>query len=117
MIVFILSILTSCSVMNGVITFGKVDSGKNYIEGKYNSFNGSYYKKVKLKKGDNIACEISSRTDAGSIQLLLEDEEGNTVADLLQISIVDIDKDGDYRFIAIANEHSGSFQVEWKVNE
>lgn len=114
-IILILSMLLfiSCTGGSYTMTMGSLNGDSKHIEGKYNSFNGKYYSRIKLSKGDTIEYTSSYNTNSGEIDLVLLDKEKNVVADLQTTNSVDIVEDGYYYFTAIGDHHSGSFKVEW----
>lgn len=116
-LIFSLMVFVSCTVQSGVITIGSLDSGKDYIKGNYEKFNGEYYKKVKLKEGNKIEFSITSNTKSGEIQFLLLDKDKNEVEDLKDSATVEILEDGNYYFKAIAENHSGDFEMKWNIKE
>lgn len=115
--IFIFSLLfISCSVQSGLIINGDLNSTQNQIEGNYTSFNGEYYKKVKLSKFDNISWVSNTETTDGQIELYLLNKDKEIIADLKDNNSIEIPESGHYFFKAIAKKHSGSFKVVWENN-
>ncbi|MGL5379089.1 hypothetical protein [Clostridium sp.] len=116
-LIFSLMVFVSCTVQSGVITIGSLDSGKDYIKGNYEKFNGEYYKMIKLKKGDKIELSTNFNTKNGEIKLLLLDKDENEVLDLKNTTSFEVLDDGYYYFKAIAENHSGDFEMKWNIKE
>lgn len=112
---FILLTLTSCSVQNGTVIKGTLKATNNSIEGKYESFDGKYYKKLKLNKSDTLESNSVVNITDGDIQLLLLDEENNEISNLKDEKTITIPEDGYYYFTAVAKNHSGDFKLNWNI--
>lgn len=112
---FILLILTSCTVQNGTIISGTLKATNNSIEGDYKSFDGKYYKKLKLNKSDTLESSSVIHTIDGNIQLLLLDDKDNEVTNLKDEKTIIIPEDGYYYFTAVAENHSGDFKLNWII--
>lgn len=115
MLMISMLLFTSCTGGSYTMTVGSLNGNSKHIEGKYNSFNGKYYSRVKLSEGDTVEYTASCSTNSGIIDLLLLDKKKNVVADLQATNSVDIVEDGYYYFTAIADHHSGSFKAEWSI--
>lgn len=109
-----INLILSCSVHSGVITKGDLKSTKNSIEGNYDNFNGKFYKKVKLNKGDKLNFTVNNTINSGELKLLLMDKDDNVLVDLNNSNNFEIKDSGYYFFTALANDHSGDFKVQWK---
>lgn len=114
-LIITLVLFTSCTGGSYTMTMGSLNGNSKHIEGKYNSFNGKYFSKVKLKDGDSVDYQTSITTDGGSIKLVLLDEKKNVLTNLESTGVVEITEDGYYYFTAIADHHKGSFNVEWDI--
>lgn len=114
-LIITLVLFTSCTGGSHTMTMGSLNGNSKHIEGKYNSFNGKYFSKVKLKDGDSVDYQTSITTDGGSIKLVLLDEKKNVLTNLESTGVVEITEDGYYYFTAIADHHKGSFNVEWDI--
>lgn len=114
-LIITLVLFTSCTGGSYTMTMGSLNGNNKHIEGKYNSFNGKYFSKVKLKDGDSVTYQTSITTDGGSIKLVLLDEKKDVLINLESTGLVEITEDGYYYFTAIADQHKGSFNVEWVV--
>ena len=110
------TIFTSCTFFSGVMKNGSIEAIGSNIEGSYNKFSGTYYKKIKLNKSDVLKWNTDVNTKDGSLKLLLRDKEKNVIADLEKEDSAKIEEDGYYYFTAIGDKHSGEFDIEWAVN-
>lgn len=110
-----LTLFTSCTGGSYTMTIGSLNGNSKHIEGKYNSFNGKYFSKVKLKDGDSVEYQTSINTDDGSMKLVLLDEKKSVLVNLESTGLIEITEDGNYYFTAIGDHHKGSFEVEWSI--
>lgn len=115
MLIVSLFLFTSCTGGSYTMTVGSLKGDSSHIEGKYNSFNGKYYSRVKLKSEDTVEYKTLCSTESGKLDLLLLDKDKNVIVDLQATNSVDIVEDGYYYFIAVADHHKGSFKAEWSV--
>lgn len=110
-----LALFTSCTGGSYTMTMGNLKGNSNYIEGKYNSFNGKYFSKVKLNDGDTVEYQTAINTNDGNMNLVLLDKEKNVLLNLEATGEIEITEDGSYYFMAIGDHHKGSFKVAWNV--
>ncbi|HHD2754306.1 TPA: hypothetical protein ACOTG0_003160 [Clostridium perfringens] len=112
-LIFSFTLFVSCSVQNGLLMNGDINSTKTSMNGSYEKFTGKYYKKIKFNKGDLLECTVNSTTNKGELILLLLDKDDNIVADLKDTTNIEISQNGYYYFTAIGINHSGDFEIEW----
>lgn len=110
-----LALFTSCTGGSYTMTMGNLKGNSNHIEGKYNSFNGKYFSKVKLNDGDTVEYQTSINTNDGNMNLVLLDKEKKVLLNLEATGEIEITEDGSYYFMAIGDHHKGSFKVAWNV--
>ncbi|WP_066869914.1 hypothetical protein [Clostridium mediterraneense] len=112
-----ITIFASCTFFSGVMKNGSIEAIGSNIEGSYDKFSGTYYKKIKLDKSDVLKWNTDVNTEDGSLKLLLRDKEKNVIADLEKEDSVKIEEAGYYYLTAIGDKHSGEFDIEWAINE
>lgn len=117
LLIFSLTIFTSCTFFSGIMKNGSIEAINSNIEGSYDKFSGTYFKRIKLNKSDVLEWNTDVNTEDGSLKLLLRDKDKNIIANLETEDSVKIEKDGYYYFTAIGDKHSGEFDIEWTVNE
>lgn len=112
-LIFSFTLFVSCSIQNGLLVNGNINSTKTSMNGSYEKFTGKYYKKIKFNKGDFLECTVNITTNKGELLLLLLDKDDNIVADLKDTTNIEIPQNGYYRFTAIGINHSGDFEIGW----
>lgn len=117
LLIFVVTIFTSCTFFSGVMKNGSIESIDSNIEGSYDKFSGTYFKRIKLNKSDLLEWNTNTKTEDGSLKLLLRDKDENVIADLNKENSAEIKEDGYYYFTAIGDKHSGEFDIEWAINE
>lgn len=117
LLIFVVTIFTSCTFFSGVMKNGSIESIDSNIEGSYDKFSGTYFKRIKLNKSDLLEWNTNTKTEDGSLKLFLRDKDENVIADLNKEDSVEIEEDGYYYFTAIGDKHSGEFDIEWAINE
>ena len=113
----IIFLISSCSGGSYRITIGHINSDSNSIEGSYNSFSGSYYRKIKLTEGDEIIINFKKQTKKGSLDAELISPEGNKIeiANESKNQSIIIKKSGTYKITVIGDGHEGNFIITWYV--
>lgn len=115
LLIITLALFISCTGGSYTMTVGSLNGNGKHIEGKYNSFNGKYFSKVKLEEGDIVEYQTSITTDDGSMELVLLDKNKNVLLNLEPTGSIEITEDGYYYFTALGDHHKGSFEVEWSI--
>ncbi|QVK18714.1 hypothetical protein KHQ81_03105 [Mycoplasmatota bacterium] len=115
MLMISLLIISGCSGGSYKITVGNLDTTSNSIQGSYKTFDGNYFKTVKLEEGDVIHFHFRETTKKGTIKakLLLNDKVITMIEDDSEVTI---DKKGSYKVKVYADNHGGTFTVSWDIN-
>lgn len=121
-IVLLLIFLVGCEGGSYSVMQGEID-GKDYaIMGNYEKFDGEYYKVVEIEDTKKITLDMDIYTEKGKlgIQVISPDEkvifEKSNIKDSLKQNI-EINKDGKYKMVVLATEHSGSFNLYWNFKK
>lgn len=96
------------------------DCSNSYMKMIYKSFDGYKYKKININKGEKLKLNIDVTTKDGELEVLVlnenNDEIYSTTNPKKEINKeIKIDKDGKYTIKIDGDEHSGSYDVEWKL--
>lgn len=113
--VLMVSNLVSCSGGSYRITIGEINSTQNVMSGKYNSFSGYYFKKVKLEDGENLKVAFSVDTEKGILNAKVIDSDGKTIKTLSTGETVTINQPGQYKLQVEGDKHKGNFTLCWKI--
>ncbi|QAA30924.1 hypothetical protein [Clostridium manihotivorum] len=94
------------------------NTGSKWNE-SYSYLNGTKSNKVKLKKDQILNIEYSSAVKEGSLKILLQDADGNTIANLLDDSSglfkYKAEKDGRYIIKVVGDKTEGEFNLKWEI--
>ncbi len=97
---------------------GQVKALPDKMLGQYDSFSGSYFKNIRLEEGDYFSSKLTAVTKAGVISAAVFDPAGDKIIDIDELVTNNgmlIKNSGDYKILIRAEEHSGSFLLEWNV--
>ena len=92
----------------------------NSIKMSYSKFNGYKFKSLQLKSGDILELNANVNTNSGTLSLSLLTEDGTQVYKIDNPKIylsekINISKDGTYKIKILADNHSGDYDIDWKV--
>lgn len=94
-------------------------STKNKISASYKLFTGTEEKKVKLKSGETLSMDYSSKVEKGELSMKLYGPDNEVLKELgtnaSGTEKVEADKDGKYRIEVKGQDTKGSFEVAFKV--
>lgn len=119
-VILSLILLVGCEGGSYMVIKGEVDANKNSITGDYNKFSGKYYKRLKLKRNDKIFVKFENETKKGSLKANLTDSDGEEIFSMNGLDKANekrfiIKKDGYYKMRVIADDHKGSFNLQWDI--
>jgi len=114
LLLFLITIFTSCTYGSYSIGVGDVEMGKNEITGSYSSFNGFKQRSYNFEKGSSLNFNSVIETESGELKVLLLDEGDNKIHEISSTgnSNIKIKETGDYTIRVEGIEHKGSFSVE-----
>ncbi|MDS0527623.1 hypothetical protein NNC19_18190 [Clostridium sp. SHJSY1] len=112
---------TGCSGGSYVTKLSWENSRKSYMKMLYSSFSGNKYTELKLQSGDILELNIDVKTESGSLEVSVTDEDNNKIysTENPEKTIeekINISKDGKYK-IKVEGEHKGSFKVSWNIEK
>jgi hypothetical protein len=85
----------------------------------YSYLNGTKSNKIKLKKDQTLNIEYSSSVKEGSLKILLQDADGNNIANLLDdpsgLFKYKAEKDGRYIIKIVGDKTKGEFNIKWEI--
>ncbi len=94
------------------------DSGDNYWEASYEKFDGYKERYISISGEGAHTFSVEIVTESGGLGLTIKDSEGEecyTGNDLQSASFtVGVDSPGKYTLRVDADNHTGSFNVEWE---
>lgn len=103
--------------MNGFSKVRYVGSNLgNHISAKYDFFNASEEREVKLKKNSKLRVKRNSQVKRGQLKMYLINEEDKVVHEFLENvqEVINIDLDGSYKFLVEGMYTKGNFEIEWE---
>lgn len=111
--------LASCEGGSYTIINGDVDARTHSISGKYQEFSGTYFRKVRFDKQNEVMFELQTETEEGSLEarVLLPDDRI-----LLELKgsgptsekHIEVPESCVYTIVAEGDGHRGSFSLRWK---
>lgn len=112
-----MSLLAGCTVSSGTAIKMTEDNNSHRMSATYSKFNGYKKTTLKLKNDEEKTVNVDIETTKGEIDLTITHEDG-TVAyegDNLETSTfeVNLDKEGKYTIRIDADDHSGSYDINW----
>ena len=86
----------------------------------YSKFNGGKFRTLKLKSGDILNFNANVNTTSGNLSICVLDENGTELykADTPKSPLsesINISKDGTYKIKITAKNHSGDYDINWKI--
>jgi hypothetical protein len=86
----------------------------------YSKFNGEKFKTLKLKSGDVLNFNVNTKTNGGNLSIGILYENGTELyyADTSKSPVsenITISKDGNYKIKVTAQNHSGDYDINWKI--
>ena len=120
LVILSLVFLVGCEGGSYKVIMGEVDARENSIIGEYNKFSGNYYKRIKLNRNDEIFVKFEKETKEGSLRVNLTNSDGEEIFSMNGLDKVNekrfiIKKDGYYKMRVIADDHKGSFDLQWDI--
>lgn len=119
LLILILSIIACSS--GSYTTLKSIESDTDTsMKMSYSKFNGEKYKTLKLKSGDVLDLNINVNTTSGNLSICILDENGTELykADTSKSPLsqnLNISKDGTYKMKLVAENHSGDYDINWKI--
>ncbi len=113
-LLFLITIFTSCTYGSYSIKVGDVEMGNHEISGSYSSFNGFKQRTYDFEEGDSFNFNTIIETESGELKVLLIDEDDNVIHEISNTgnSSFEIKETGEYSIRVEGVEHKGSFSVE-----
>ncbi len=111
--------LAGCTGGSYNIKNGQIKALSDKMLGQYDSFSGSYYKSIRLEKGDYFSSKLTAVTKTGIISASVFDPAGDKILDIDDKNAdrnMLVKNSGDYKILVRAEEHSGSFLLEWSIS-
>lgn len=107
----------SCSTLKSI-----ENDTNNSIKMSYSKFNGYKFKSLQLKSGDILDFNANVNTNSGTLSLSLLTEDGTEVYKITNPKTslsekINISKDGNYKIKLLADNHSGDYDIDWKVED
>ena len=92
----------------------------NSIKMSYSKFNGYKFKSLQLKSGDILDLNANVNTNSGTLSLSLLTEDGTEVYKIANPKTslsekINIPKNGTYKIKILADNHSGDYDIDWKI--
>lgn len=92
----------------------------NSMKMSYSKFNGYKFKSLQLKCGDILKLNTNINTTSGTLSLSFLTEDGTEIYKIANPKTslseqITISKDGTYKIKIFADNHSGDYDIDWKV--
>ena len=121
-IVILISIfIVGCEGGSYYVLKGEVDGKSNSMIGSYEKFDGEYYKVTKIKDAKKISLNFKINTKKGKLGIKIISPDEKVIFEKLNIKKsfnedIEIYKEGKYKMVVLATDHSGSFNLKWRYN-
>lgn len=119
----ILALLTSAMLLTGCDTrlmFVGSNNGKQ-MKASYKLLSGSETKTLKLKEGDTLLLDYTSKVEKGKLTIKLYDPDHELVKELTPNATaeeqLDITKDGKYKLEIVGRKTSGSYKIRYSTEK
>ncbi len=115
-LVILMVFSVGCVRRSHQIQNGKIYDKDGLLQGDYQLFDGQYNKRLDLEEGNRITFGFAVGTMRGELSayfVRLNSDEKILIEDNL---IYEVSQGGTYRIEVIANQHSGAFAIEWRVD-
>ncbi len=94
---------------------GGIETSETYMKGRYERFNGNYFRNLNLEKGDTLTFNLEVNSNKDSLNIRLENKNGEEVFNIEDNTVVNIKKSDSYRVVAIGDNHKGDFFLTWQI--
>lgn len=118
-LILILSIISCSGGSYSTLKSIKNDTDTS-MKMSYSKFNGEKFRTLNLKSADVLNFNVNVNTTSGNLSVFILDESGtilyrtdNTKSPISEN--INIPKDGTYKIKITAENHSGDYDINWKI--
>ena len=112
-----ISLFVGCTMGSGKAVKMTENNNSHRMSATYEKYDGYKKTTLKLKSDEEKTVNVDIETKNGELDLTITDEDGNAVyeGDNLETSTFDVtlDKEGEYTIRIDADNHSGSYDINW----
>lgn len=114
-IVLIAAALAGCSGGSYSIVKGDVTAAQDALSGRYEQFNGHYHTTLKTDERSVVSFTMQVDTESGSLRAVLLDADKDEIGPIEDGAVMVLQPDSRYRVQVEADDHTGSFEVVWRL--
>lgn len=116
-LVLMIGLLVGCTVSHGTLKNSIENDSSHRISATYDKFDGYKKTTLEVESDEEKTVNVDIETKKGELDLTITDEDGNAVYEEedLETSTFDVtlDKEGKYTIRVDADNHSGSYDINW----